>query len=191
MLYTAVKVFHVVTVVFMSIPMFNLIVVNERAAMGPFNYPVDRFFENLIGHGARRCFVFQLTVLVTGILLLVLGPGINALWENPVLLAKTLLLFALTGLLSYVHSQLQPRIEGLMAQVKPEAPPPEAVLASLKPIRALRKKLASYCLFILLTIIILGLQIVGFNAGLTAVLMVLAAAFSFRAFKAPVPFGWF
>ena len=50
---------------FMSIPLFNLIVVNERALMGPsFNYDTDRYFENIIQRGAVRCYIFQFTVFI-------------------------------------------------------------------------------------------------------------------------------
>jgi hypothetical protein len=76
--------------------------------------------ENIIRHGAARCFVFQGTVLVTGVLMLIVGPlGIGALWTNWVLLVKTLLLFILMGLLSYVHLRLQPKIEALLAETGP------------------------------------------------------------------------
>ena len=83
-IYNVLLFLHIIGFVFMSIPMFNLIVVNERALMGPsFNYATDRYMENIIKHGASRCFVFQSTVLVTGILLLILGPlGIEGLWIN-------------------------------------------------------------------------------------------------------------
>ena len=72
--YDLVKFLHVIGYVFMSIPLFNLIVVNERALLGTsFNYHADRYIENIIKHGAYRCYVFQLTVLITGVLLLVLA----------------------------------------------------------------------------------------------------------------------
>ena len=72
---------HVMGFVFMSTPLFNLIVVNERALLGPsFNYYADRYMENIIRHGAVRCYVFQLTVLTSGVLLIIYGPvGIEAL----------------------------------------------------------------------------------------------------------------
>ncbi len=75
---------HVLSFVFMSVPLFNLIVVNERLEFGvPFNYNTDRYMENIIKHGAKRCYVFQSTVLITGILLLIFGElGISALWSN-------------------------------------------------------------------------------------------------------------
>ena len=69
-LYQILKLWHVISFVFMSIPLFNLIVVNERALMGPsFNFGTDNYMENIIRHGATRCFVFQFSVFISGILL--------------------------------------------------------------------------------------------------------------------------
>src|SRR3972149_10658915 len=112
-LYQALKLWHILSFVFMSIPLFNLIVVNERALMGSsFNYGTDRYMENIIRHGAIRCYVFQVSVFISGILLLIFGPlDVEELWRNYVLLAKTALLFTLMGLLSYVHFSLQPKID--------------------------------------------------------------------------------
>ena len=150
--YALLKVVHVLGFVFMSIPLFNLIAVNERAQLGSsFNYHADRYMENIIRRGATRCFTFQATVLITGVLLLIAGPlGIGALWSNWVLAVKTLLLFALMGLLSYVHLGLQPKIEALLADVGPEAAAPEGLTARLKPYRVRRKRLATFCLFLVI-----------------------------------------
>ena len=191
--YQLVKFLHVMSFVFMTVPLFNLIVVNERALMGPaFNYATDRYMENIIRHGATRCFVFQSSVLVTGVLLLIVGPlGIQALWMDGILLAKTILLFVLTGLLSYVHLKLQPRIEALLAPLGPESQVPEGFTGQLKPYRARRKKLAAFCLFIVITIIILGLQVFGqFHLALNIVLIGAAALFAWRVNKTLIQFGW-
>src|SRR3990172_4127386 len=108
----------------MSIPLFNLIVVNERALMGSsFIYGADSYMENIIRHGASRCYVFQLSVFISGILLLVYSSaGIKAIFTNQILLIKTSLLFVLMGLLSYVHFSLQPKIDsffkGITAETK-------------------------------------------------------------------------
>lgn len=82
--YDFLRILHVFGFVFMSVPLFNLIVVNERALLGSsFNYYADRYLENIIRHGATRCFAFQATVLVTGVLMLVVGPfGIEELWTR-------------------------------------------------------------------------------------------------------------
>ncbi len=71
--YNAVKFVHVLTVVFMAAPLYNLIVVNERLRFGNAPYAVDRYFENLIKSNAARCFIFQATAFASGILLLLLG----------------------------------------------------------------------------------------------------------------------
>ncbi|MFQ5627438.1 MAG: hypothetical protein ACE5I1_01660 [bacterium] len=192
-LYDALKFLHIISFVFMSVPLFNLIVVNERAMMGAgFVYATDRYMENIIRRGAARCYVFQASVLATGILLLIFGDlGIRDLWQNWVVLAKTLILFLLMGLLSYVHFSLQPTIESILAQVSPDEAPPENIGAQLKPFRVRRKNLATGCLFLVIAAIILGLQVYGvFSTLLNIVLFVLAALFAWRANKTLVRFGW-
>jgi hypothetical protein len=191
--YAVLKFLHVLGFVFMAIPLFNLIVVNERALLGaPFQYYADRYMENIIRRGATRCFVFQGTVLVSGVLMLVVGPwGFSALWGNCVLLAKTLLLLTLMGLLSYVHLFLQPRIEAILATVGPDAPVPADLPARLKPFRVRRKRLATLCLFLVITTIILGLQVdARFSALLTIVLIALAGLFAWRANRTLLRLGW-
>ena len=191
--YDLLKFLHVMSFVFMSVPLFNLIVVNERALFGSsFNYPVDRYMENIIKHGANRCFVFQSSVFLTGVLLLVFGPlGIDALWANGIIAVKTILLFTLMGLLSYVHFKLQPKIEKILVNQSPDAPLPDSLFSVLKTYRARRKGLATFCLFIVITIIILGLQVYGaFSPVLTIALIGLAGLFAWRVSKTLIRFGW-
>ncbi len=192
-IYHALQVMHVLGFAFMSIPLFNLIVVNERAQLGgPFNYHADRYMENIIRRGATRCYVFQTTVLATGVLLLVFGPlGIDALWTNGIVLVKTLLLLTLMGLLSYVHFGLQPKIEALLAGVTAETTDTENLPVQLKPYRVMRKRLATACLFLVITAIILGLQVYDlFSPLLTIILLALAGIFALRVNKTLVRFGW-
>lgn len=190
--YDAVKFLHILTVVFMAAPLYNLVVVNERLRFGKAPYAVDRYFENLIKTNAARCFVFQVTAFISGILLILLaGLPLTTLLTNSVLLAKFLLLATLTVLLSYVHFGIQPRIEALLAQVQgPEIPPD--IGAKISPWRARRKKLAGFCLFFVITLVLLGLQVyAGFDLRLTALFVVLAALFSWRVYKTNIPYGWF
>lgn len=191
--YEVIRVVHVLSFVFMSIPLFNLIVVNERTLMGAsFNYYVDRYMENIITHGAPRCFVFQATVLISGILLLIYGPlGIEALWTNWIISVKAILLSLLIGSLSYVHFKLQPKIEAILSDVKPDGIVPGNIMAELKPFRLRRKRMASLCLFLVLTIIILGMQVYSlFSPFLTAILLILAGLFSWRNYRILNRFGW-
>jgi len=189
--YDAVKFLHILTVVFMAAPLYNLIVVNERVRFGKAPYAVDRYFEDLIKSNAARCFVFQTTAFVTGILLIPLsGQPLSALFTNKILLAKFVLLLVLTLLLSYVHFRIQPRIEALLAQVQGEGIP-SALVERLLPWRSRRKKLAAFCLFFVITLVLLGLQVfVRFHPLLTGLLVLLAAAFSWRVYKTNIPYGW-
>jgi len=177
----------------MSIPLFNLIVVNERAMMGSaFNFGTDRYMENIIRHGAVRCYVFQLSVFISGILLLLYGQlGIQALWTNYILLIKTIILFTLMGLLSYVHFSIQPKIESFFKDITTETKVPDNFLASVKPFRILRKRLATICLFLVLTTIILGIQVYApFTLTLNLILIGLAGLFAWRVNKTLILFGW-
>ena len=192
-LYQVIKLWHIISFVFMSIPLFNLIVVNERTLMGAsFNFGTDSYMENIIRHGATRCYVFQLSVFISGILLLLYGHlGIQAIWTNYILLAKTVLLVALMGLLSYVHFSLQPKIDSFFKDITPETKVPDNFLASVKPFRVLRKRLATVCLFLVLTTIILGMQVYfPFSLTLNAILITIAGLFAWRVNKTLILFGW-
>ncbi|MCK5371291.1 MAG: hypothetical protein KAQ62_22175, partial [Cyclobacteriaceae bacterium] len=172
---------------------FNLIVVNERALMGSsFNYGADTYMENIIRNGAIRCYVFQLSVFISGILLLVFGHwGIQALWTDYIILAKTVLLFILMSLLSYVHFSLQPKIDSFFKDITPETKVPDNFLAPVKPFRVLRKRLATICLFLVLTTIILGMQTYSpFSLTLNLILIGLAGLFAWRVNKTLILFGW-
>lgn len=189
--YDAIKFLHILTVVFMAAPLYNLVVVNERLRFGKAPYAVDRYFENLIKTNAVRCFVFQATALVTGILLIpVSGQPSSVLFTNNILLAKFLLLLILTLLLSYVHFWIQPRIETLLGQVQGDEIP-SAAAEQLSPWRSRRKKLAGFCLFLVIVLVLLGLQVFSrFHPFLTGLLILAAAVFSWRVYKTNIPYGW-
>jgi len=192
-IYNLVRFLHFMSFVFMSVPLFNLIVVNERALLGvSFNYYADRYMENIIKHGAARCYIFQTTVLITGLLLLLFGPlGMEALWMNWIILVKTILLFILMGMLSYVHFKLQPKIESYLSDLDAESKVPDNLVSQLKPYRVRRKKMATICLFLVITVIILGLQVYeAFSPILNFVLIGLAGLFSMKVNKTLIRFGW-
>jgi len=95
------------------------------------------------------------------------------------------------GLLSYVHFSLQTKIESLMSKTSPSETIPDDFAAQLKPYRVKRKQLATLCLFLVLTAIILGLQVYStFSPVLTIILIGLAALFSWKASKTLIRFGW-
>lgn len=188
--YDGLKFVHVIAVVFMAAPLYNLIVVNERVRFGKAHLDVDRYFENLIRGNAIRCYVFQVTALVTGVLLAVLGHSFAVLYTNGVLVAKLVLLLTLMVLLSVVHFSIQPRIDGLLAEATGDALAP-ALAARIGPLRVLRKRLAAICLFLVITTVILGLQVFArFTPPTTIVLVAVAAMFAWRVYRSRVAYGW-
>lgn len=185
--YAFLKFLHILTVVFMAAPLYSLIIVNERALFSPqMVYQVDRYMETMIGKNTLRCYIFQLTALISGVLLVwKLGWSWNA-----VLIAKLLLLFMLMALLSVVHLRIQPKIERLFSQVKDD-PVPQEIAAQIKPLRLLRKRLAATCLFLMVTTVLLGLQVFGlFPVLVNLLILVLVGLFSVRAFQKPLRLGW-
>src|SRR3990170_1690769 len=191
MAYHIVKFLHILTVVFMAAPLYNLIIVHERRRIGKAPFVVDRYFENIIKGAAIRCYVYQFTALFTGILLIPLGgfPW-SDLIENPILLAKLLLLLLLTALLSVVHFRIQPTIEAILVKVQGDEIP-EGIAKQIAPIRLRRTRIASICLFIVITIVLLGLQITSrFEPMATAILIVIAGLFSWRVYRTGVRIGW-
>jgi hypothetical protein len=177
----------------MSVLLFNLIVANERVLLGiSFNYDADRHMENIIENGVNWCYIFQLTILITGVLLLVLGDiGIEAIWTDWIVFAKTIILFVLMGTISYVHFKLQPKIESFLTILSTDSEVSDKLILQLKPYRVLRKWMTTFYLFLVITAIVLGNQVYAtFNPVLTIVLILIAGIFSLRADKILIRFGW-
>ena len=178
--YDLVKALHMVAVVFMAAPLYNLIVVNERVQFGKAPLEVDQYFEAIIRGNSTRCYIFQLTVLATGVLLATLNGSAMSVITNGVLFIKLLLLLTLMGLLSVVHFSLQPQIDRLLAQATGNTIP-QPLAAQIAPLRLRRKRLASVCLFLVMTTVVLGLQVYSrFATRTTVVLLALAAVFTWR-----------
>ena len=96
------------------------------------------------------------------------------------------------SVLSYVHFSIQPKIENLLESLSLTESATANLAEKLAPFRILRKKLATVCLFLVITAIILGVQTYyRFHPFVSMVLVLLAAGFSLRANKSLIRFGWF
>ena len=181
---------HLIAMLFMAAPLYMLIIVNERARFAvPPGYNTDRYMENIIKRQPIRCYAYMAVILVTGILLTWARGWI---WTDWALIAKLVTFAVLAGLLSYVHFNIQPRIESVLAGCNPG----EEVSVKDKPIllawRTRRKRLAATCLFLVLTALIMGVRVTwGFAPWLVVVFLVIAALFAWRAYRRPVTWGWF
>lgn len=186
------KVIHIVTAILMAWPFYALVAVNQRARLGPpLGDRADTFMENLIKNRTIPCFVFQGTILVTGITLVLLrGFGLDALVTNPMLVLKFLLLLVIAGLLTYVHTSLQPRIDALFAQAGSN-PVPQEIAQDIGVLRLRRKRMATVCMFMVLTVSMLGVQVwAPFPLWLTVVLVIAIGTFTWRASTCETPYGW-
>lgn len=186
------KVVHIVSAVLMAWPFYALVAVNQRVRLGPpLGDRTDTYMENIIKNRTLPCYVFQGTALVTGLALVLLrGLGIDALLTNPVLGLKFLLLLVIAGLLTYVHTRVQPRIDALFAQAS-NNPVPQDVAQQIGALRLRRKHIASVCMFVVLTLVMLGVQVwAPFPVWLTLVLVIAIALFTWRAYTSVTPYGW-
>ena len=78
-----------------------------------------------------------------------------------------------------------------MSKIGPEDAVPDDFSAQLKPYRVRRKRLATFCLFLVITAIILGLQVYGtFSSILNIVLIGIGVLFAWKANKTLIRFGW-
>ena len=189
--YSVLLVLHVLTAILMVWPFYALVAVNQRARLGPpLGDRVDTYMENLVRNREFPCFVFQATALATGIgLVLVGGFSLDVLLSNPILAVKILLLALIGVLLAYAHHGLQPRIDVLFAQAAQSGP--EEVAGQINTLRLRRKRMASVCLFSVLTMSMLGVQAWAPSPlWLTGMLVVALALFTWRAYKSVTPWGW-
>lgn len=118
------RVIHVITAILMAWPAYALVSVNQRVRLGkPLGDCVDTYMENIIKNHTIPCVVFQVTVLATGLALVLLrGLGLDALVTYPLLGLKFLLLLLISVLLLFVHFNLQPQIDALFAQASSPVP---------------------------------------------------------------------
>jgi len=177
----------------MCVLLFNLIVANERVMLGiSFNYDADRHIEKIIHSGVYWCYINQLTILITGILLLVFGDiGIKALLTDWIILSKTIIIFILMGTISFVQFILQPKIESFLTALSTGSELSDNFILQLKPYRVMRKWMTSFYLFLVIAAIVLGIQVnATFNPLLTIILIGLAGLFSIKADKILIRFGW-
>ncbi len=185
------RVVHILTAILMAWPVYALVAVNQRVRLGPpLGDRTDTYMENIIKNRTIPCFVFQGTALLSGLALIALrDQGLYALIINPILGLKFVLLMLIIGLLSYVHFSLQPQIDQLLDQSS--NPIEGEAAARIGSLRGQRKLIASVCMFVVLTVAMLGMQVYSrFPLWLTIALLALIAVFTRRTYKTQMPYGW-
>lgn len=185
------KVVHLINAILMACPFYALVAVNQRVRLGPpLGDRADTYMENIIKYRTVPCFVFQATALATGLALVLLrGLGLDALVTSPVLGLKFLLILPIAALLSWVHFSLQPPIDALFAQAG--SPIADDVAPRIGALRLRRKRIATICMFVVLTVSMLGVQVwAAFPLWLTVLLVIAIVLFTWSAYKSVTPYGW-
>ena len=185
---------HLVAMLFMAAPLYMLIIVNERARFGlPPGYNTDRYMENIIKKQPIRCYAYLGVILVTGLLLVwITGLGWGSLILDWTLAIKILTFILLSSFLSYIHFGVQPKIESILSTVKPDGLLPDETKPKLLSLRTRRKRFSGLCLFLVLTSLLAGTRLtLGLSPLIFFVFVVLSALFAYRAYKVPLPKGWF
>lgn len=186
--FSAFRIIHVLAAVFMAAPLYLLIVVNERARFGKaIEQQMDGYMEGIIHGQPYRCYAYLTALIVTGVLFfLVTGQGLAPLVRNWMVTTKVVLTFVVLGILTYVHTVIQPQIMALVARSGQED-----VAGRVWALRKRRKRFTATCLFLVITIVLLGVRlVVPYSAALLVLFIVLAALFAWRAFNVPVPYGF-
>jgi len=182
------RILHVIAAVFMAAPLYMLIVVGERGAFGRrIDAAMDGYMERIVSGQPRRCYAYVAVLFFTGLALLILtGQGLAPVVTNWTVALKVVLTLAVLGIITYVHMVLQPQVNHLVASAETED-----VAVKVWPLRSLRKRLAAVCLFLVLTIVLLGIRlVVPYSAATLLLFLILAAMFAWRAFRVPVPWGF-
>jgi hypothetical protein len=185
------RVIHILSAILMAWPFYALVAVNQRVRLGPpLGDRTDTYMENIIKNRTIPCFIFQVTALISGLALMWRrGLGLDDLVTNSALGLKFLLLVIIGALLSYVHFNVQPQIDRLFAQAG--SPVPADIASRIGALRSRRKRLASVCLFVVLTDTMLGMQVwVSFPLWLTVLLVAAIVVFTWRAYTSVMQYGW-
>lgn len=187
-------VIHLVSTLFMAAPLYMLIIVNERARFGlPPGYNTDRYMENIIKGQPIRCYAYLAVILITGLLLVwITGLKWTSLFSDWTLAIKAGAFILLVSFLSYIHFGLQPKIETILSTIKPDGLLLEEMRPKLIALRMRRKKFSGLCLFLVLTSLLAGARLtLGLSPLVFLLLVCLSALFAWRAYKVPLPKGWF
>jgi hypothetical protein len=185
------RVIHIITAILMAWPFYALVAVNQRVRLGPpLGDRVDTYMENIIKNRTIPCFVFQGTVLASGLALIYLKyESLRPLLDNARLGQKFLLLLVIAGILSYVHLRIQPKLDELFAGAG--NPVEDDAAKQIGVLRATRKRLASVCMFLVFTVAMLGVQVyTPFPLALTIILLAAIALFTYKSYRTQMPYGW-
>lgn len=133
-------------------PFYQLRMVNERGRHGrAIIYGYDQSIERILSVQPRLCFAFILVLIVTGFAFPVIHRLFHGEWRAVGGLAfaaftvKAALVFAGFGIVLYGMLKIDPKVQALFAQIRPDAQPPKELLDEFWAWRARRKRFCQFC----------------------------------------------
>lgn len=143
-------------------PFYQLRMVNTRGKYGrAIIYNYDQSIERILSMQPRLCFAFIVVLIVTGFAFPVIYYAFHGHWRETSALAlaaftvKSLLVFAGFGIVLYGLYGIDPKIQALFAQIKPDAQPPQPLLDEFWAWRAKRKKFCKFCFGLAVAILVI------------------------------------
>ncbi|RJQ31842.1 MAG: hypothetical protein C4562_05225 [Actinobacteria bacterium] len=150
-----------VTVAFIGGPFYMLLVTGNRKKMGPdFDYPMDRYLENIIEGQPLRCFIYLFLLVLTGFFF----PAIHYLFQGSFKELTTLALYAIVikhfliliafSVMLYMYFGPATKVREIMGTITPDKKPDRSVVDTLFFWRAKRRALCKTIFIIQIGIII-------------------------------------
>jgi hypothetical protein len=163
LLYTINLTLHILAAVACAAaPFYQLRMVNERGKHGrAIIYRYDQSIERILSVQPRLCFAFILVLIVTGFAFPVIHRLFHGEWRAVGGLAlaaftiKTALVFVGFGIVLYGMLKIDPKVQALFAQIKPDVQPPPALLDEFWAWRARRKKFCKVCFGLAVAILVI------------------------------------
>ncbi|HEV2247318.1 MAG TPA: hypothetical protein VGW37_11755 [Terriglobia bacterium] len=162
-LYTINLVLHILAAVACAAaPFYQLRMVNERGKHGrAIIYNYDQSIERILSLQPRLCVAFIVVLIATGFAFPVIYRAFHGHWREVSQLAlaaftvKSLLVFAGFGIVLYGLYAIDPKIQALFAQIKPDAQPPQKLLDKFWSWRIKRKKFCKVCFGLAVAILVI------------------------------------
>ena len=161
-LYTINLVIHILAAVACAAaPFYQLRMVNERGKHGrAIIYDYDQSIERILSVQPRLCFAFIVVLTATGFAFPLIYYAFHGHWRGTSALAlaafmvKSLLVFGGFGIVLYGLYAIDPKVQALFAQIKPDAQPPKELLDEFWTWRIKRKKFCKVCFGLAVAILV-------------------------------------
>lgn len=152
------------TVAFIGGPFYMLLITKKRKQMGiPFDYPMDRYLENIIEGQPKKCFIYLAFLVFTGFGFPIIHYAFQGSFKSlsslslSILIIKHLVIVVALGLMTYMYFVPATKVRIMMQEIetKFDKKPPQDIINSFAQWRAKRRGLCKDIFIIQICILIL------------------------------------